>query len=117
MLQPRRILPSMLVALLTAGMCYEYAEHYQPPEKSSRIWRDLPPATATVLGVLGANLGVFVLWRAFPPAWRILNRYFINVPLYPYSFSMLGSVFSHQTLGHLAMNMAVLYMLGIRCKS
>lgn len=78
------------------------------------MWRDTPPAAATLIGLIGANALILLLWRGFPPAWRILNRYFISVPLYPYSLSMVGSVFSHQQLRHVATNMFILWFMGTR---
>lgn len=78
---------------------------------------NVPPAAATAMGLIGANVAVFVLWRAVPPAWKFLNKFFISVPLYPYALSTLGSVFSHQSLRHLGANMFILWFVGTRCKS
>ncbi|KAI5279705.1 hypothetical protein KEM52_004296, partial [Ascosphaera acerosa] len=107
----RRIVPSLLVVAATVAGSYLFAETYTPPEegKGQRLWPSLPQSAATVLGLVGANVLVFALWRAFPPAWRLLNRYFISVPLYPYAASMVGSMFSHQMFRHLGMNMLILW--------
>lgn len=78
------------------------------------MWPNLPPAAATVGAIIGINVGVFALWRAWPPAWRLLNRYFISVPAYPRVFSLVGNVFSHQTITHLGINMFVLWIFGTR---
>lgn len=112
--QASRLLPSLVVTLFVGGACYIFAETYQPPTRAERMWRDTPPAAATMISLIGANALIFVLWRGFPPAWRMLNRYFISVPLYPYSLSMVGSVFSHQQLRHLATNMFILWFMGTR---
>jgi rhomboid-like protein len=73
----------------------------------------VPIAFETVASIIAINAMVFVAWRIpLPITWRTLNRYFMSVPALPYSFSILGSVFSHQTLSHLGMNMFVLYVFG-----
>ncbi|KAL1956983.1 hypothetical protein VTO42DRAFT_6472 [Malbranchea cinnamomea] len=107
----RRILPSLGIALLTAGLCCFYAEMYDPPLREKRMWPDTPPAAATAIGLIGVNAAIWLLWK-IPPAWRMLNRYFISVPVYPYALSMVGSVFSHQQLRHLGVNMAILWFIG-----
>jgi rhomboid-like protein len=78
------------------------------------MWPSLPPAAATVFAIIGANATIFALWRLWPPAWRLLNRYFISVAAYPRVFSLVGAVFSHQTVAHLGMNMFVLWMFGTK---
>ncbi|QKX56479.1 uncharacterized protein TRUGW13939_03584 [Talaromyces rugulosus] len=108
-----RLLPALGVTLLTLGLCYVYAETYEPPKEYKRMWRDIPPAAATVFGIMGVNVAIYLLWKA-PPAWRLLNRYFISVPLYPYAMSVVGSVFSHQQLRHLATNTLILWLIGTR---
>jgi rhomboid-like protein len=77
------------------------------------MWPNIPPAAATVLGIIGINAAVWLLWK-FPPAWKTLNRYFINVPLLPVPLSMFGNVFSHHQLSHLGINMAMLWFIGTR---
>lgn len=67
------------------------------------------------MGIMGVNLAVFALWKAWPPAWKMLNRYFISVPIYPHALSIVGSVFSHQQFRHLATNMVILWFIGTRC--
>ncbi|ODH13513.1 hypothetical protein ACO22_07184 [Paracoccidioides brasiliensis] len=109
-----RTIPSLVIALITFGLCYVFAENYKPPAPHERLMRDTPPAAATVIGLIGANFLIFALWRGFPPSWRMLNRYFISVPLYPHSISVVGSVFSHQQFQHLAANMLILWFVGTR---
>lgn len=108
-------MPSFIFTLLTAGGCFWYAETYQEPHKWQRLLSNYSTATATIIGLISVNLAVFALWR-FPPAWRFLNRYFICVPAVPYAPSVLGAAFSHQEVGHLFMNMAILSFIGTRRK-
>ncbi|KKK16721.1 hypothetical protein ARAM_004180 [Aspergillus rambellii] len=110
----RRILPALGFTLLTLGLCYAFAANYEPPAKADRMWPDLPPAAATAVAIIGANVGIFVLWKAWPPAWRLLNRYFISVAAYPRPFSLIGNVFSHQTVRHIATNMALIWFVGTK---
>ena len=77
------------------------------------MWPDTPPAAATVAAIIGINLGIWALWKV-PPAWRLLNRYFISVAACPRPLSNVGAVFSHQSLKHLGMNMLVLYYSGTK---
>jgi rhomboid-like protein len=80
------------------------------------MWPDVPPAAATVIAIMGINTAIFALWK-IPPAWRLLNRYFISVPLYPYAVSVVGSIFSHQQLRHFATNAIILWLIGLRRES
>ena len=75
---------------------------------------DVPPAVATVGAIVAANVAVTLLWKYVPPAWKLLNRYFVIVPFYPSSLGMIGSTFSHQTWRHLGTNMMVLGLMGTR---
>ncbi|PGG96265.1 rhomboid-like protein [Blastomyces parvus] len=109
-----RILPSLCITLLTMGLCYIFAENYKPAPREERLMPNTPPAAATVIGLIGTNVLIFAMWRAVPPAWRLLNRYFISVPLYPYSISIVGSIFSHQQFRHLGANMLILWFIGTR---
>ncbi|KAE8354459.1 hypothetical protein BDV28DRAFT_130981 [Aspergillus coremiiformis] len=109
-----RILRILSFTIATFGLCYIFADNYQAPAKADRLWPDIPPAAATVMAIIGMNTGIFLLWKAFPPAWRLLNRYFITVAAYPRPLSLMGSVFSHQKAKHLATNMVVLWFVGTR---
>ncbi|THC98239.1 hypothetical protein EYZ11_002321 [Aspergillus tanneri] len=110
----RRLLPSLATTIVVLGLCYVFAENYEPPAKSDRMWPTVPPAAATVLAIMGANVGVFAMWRFWPPAWRMLNRYFITVFGAPRVSSLLGNIFSHQTFPHLGFNMLSLWVVGTR---
>jgi rhomboid-like protein len=96
---------------LIIGGCCAFAKTCEIPAKEDRMFPKLNPAGAAVLGLISINLGVFALWR-FPPAWKMLNRYFLSVPMYPRALSMVGSIFSHQQFKHLAINSFILFMLG-----
>ncbi|KAL2872196.1 rhomboid protease PCP1 [Aspergillus lucknowensis] len=109
-----RLLPALAFTVFTLGLCYAFAMTYEAPARADRMWPSLPPAAATVFAIMGTNATVFALWRLWPPAWRLLNRYFISVPAYPRVLSLVGNVFSHQTVSHLAMNMFVLWIFGTR---
>jgi len=62
---------------------------------------------------MALNAAVWALWKIpLPVTWRVLNRYFVSVPAYPYSLSMLGNAFSHQGTVHLFLNMFALYVVG-----
>ncbi|KAI9722226.1 MAG: hypothetical protein M1812_001698 [Candelaria pacifica] len=105
--------PSAIVTTIVIGLSVIFAQSYIPPGRSARLWPDMPPAAATVFGLILANAAILVAWR-FPPAWRFLNKYFINVPGYPVALSMIGNVFSHQQIRHFATNMGVLWFIGTK---
>ncbi|KAI9845767.1 MAG: hypothetical protein M1838_001554 [Thelocarpon superellum] len=109
----QRLLPSALFTGAVLLFSIYLADQYTPPPGSGRLWPDLPPAAATIFGLVIANTAIFVGWR-IPMCWRFLNRHFLNVPGYPFSTSMLGSVFSHQAPWHLVFNMTVLWIVGTR---
>ncbi|KAE8393943.1 hypothetical protein BDV23DRAFT_148292 [Aspergillus alliaceus] len=109
-----RILRILSITLVTTGLCYLFADNYQAPAKSDRLWPDVPPAAATIMTIIGTNVGVFLLWKLCPPAWRLLNRHFITVAAYPRPLSLIGNVFSHQTVKHLLINMVVLWFVGTK---
>ncbi|PLB44038.1 rhomboid-domain-containing protein [Aspergillus steynii IBT 23096] len=107
-----RLLPGLVFTVIALGLCYVFAQNYEPPAKADRIWPTVPPAAATALAIVGANFGIFALWKVCPPAWRMLNRYFITVAAYPRTASLVGNVFSHQSFLHLAGNMFVVWWVG-----
>ncbi|KAJ9652809.1 hypothetical protein H2198_007939 [Neophaeococcomyces mojaviensis] len=108
-----RILPSLLFVLAGCAGLYLWAQYWEPPRRTERIFPNTSLAYATCGGLIAANVLVFLLWR-FPPMVGFLNRYFIVTPAYPRMFSMLGNTFSHQTLRHLVMNMVGLLVFGPR---
>ncbi|KAB5551367.1 hypothetical protein GE09DRAFT_1125932 [Coniochaeta sp. 2T2.1] len=107
----KRLVPStVFVAVLVAGFV-AYAHVYEEP--SWRLWPDYTPATATVGALMLLNLAGFVLWK-LPPAWPLMNRYFMLVAATPKPLSVLGAMFSHQAASHLALNMLFVWFVGIR---
>lgn len=109
----QRLWPSGLVALLVIGLSVGWTQIYIPPTTANRMWPDWPPAAATTMALILMNSAVFVLWR-HPPAFRMLNKYFIVVPGYPRGLAILGSIFSQQSLQHLTINMIMLWFMGTR---
>lgn len=108
----RRLMPSfILVSLLTTG-CYLFSQYWERPKQAERFMPTVSLSWATISTIIGINITVFLAWR-WPGCWKFLNKYFINVPGYPYALSLLGSMFSHQTLSHLAMNMVPLAIFGL----
>lgn len=112
--QAQRLIPSLLFTSLIIVSCLAYAEYSTFPDRDARLFPDMPPAVATVGSIVLLNTAVLIAWR-IPPLWRILNTYFITVPGFPYAFSVLGNVFSHQLFSHYAANMLVVWFVGTRC--
>ncbi|QSZ28826.1 hypothetical protein DSL72_003331 [Monilinia vaccinii-corymbosi] len=108
-----RLWPSALVVLLTVGVSCTLAHFYIPPVRAARMFPDIPPAVTTVSALILANAAVLFLWRV-PPAWQMLNKYFMIIPAYPRGLSMVGSVFSHQAFSHFLSNMTLLAILGVQ---
>lgn len=109
----QRLWPSGLLALAVIGASTAFAILYTPPKQSARLFKDIPPAAATIIPIIAFNALVCVAWH-FPPAFRVLNKYFLSVPGYPRALAVLGNAFSHQGIKHLAINMFILYLLGTR---
>lgn len=107
----QRIAPSLFFVLACLAGLYYFTEFWEPPRRNDRLFPNTSLAMATCGTILAANVLVFYLWR-LPPALRLLNKYFIVVPAYPYAFSMLGNIFSQHSFKHLAMNMLGLFLFG-----
>ena len=107
-----RLTPSLLVALVTLTLCVYVSNNYTPPPTSARMFPDYPPAVATIGALTAALLGMFVLGRV-PPLWRTYSKYFTLVPAYPYSISVLGAAFRHDTFLHLTSNLISLWLFGL----
>lgn len=110
----QRLWPSTVFTVAFVGFSILFAQNYDPPMREARLFPNIPPAAATVMALIGINVIVFAAWRILPPALKILNKYFIWTPGLPVSSSLLGSLFSHQELRHLASNMLVLWVAGTR---
>ncbi|KAK4161981.1 rhomboid protein 1, mitochondrial [Cladorrhinum sp. PSN259] len=109
-----RLLPTTLFVLLTVGAAGAIAFYYTPPKRGDRLFPDIPPAAATVGAIILANMLIAGAWK-IPPLYRMLNRYFLLCPAVPVVPSILGAVFSHQSLiGHFIPNMVLLWFIGTR---
>lgn len=109
----QRLLPStVFVGLVVAGFAV-YAQVYAPPDQENRLWPDYSPSTATVGALVLMNMIGFLMWR-LPPAWGIMNKYFMVVAATPRPFSMVGAMFSHQAASHFLMNILFLGYLGTK---
>lgn len=109
-----RLWPSALVAFVTVGLSIILAQNYIPPSRRARLWPDFPPAAATIFALVGINAAIFIAWRV-PPLWKFLNHTFIVTAAYPYAKGIIGAIFSHQKVKHLACNMVLLWVVGTRC--
>jgi rhomboid-like protein len=109
----QRLWPAALMLLATFGACYLFTQIYVPPKLEARVFPDMPPSAATIITIIGLNAMVLVAWR-FPPFYRFFNTYFITISARPNALSLLGNVFSHQTVGHFAINMSILWFVGTR---
>jgi rhomboid-like protein len=107
----QRLWPSALFAVGVVLSSYLFTQSYTPPRPSRRMWPDMPPSAATIIGIFLANSLVLFAWR-IPPLFRVLNKFFITVPGYPRPFSLIGNIFSHQSFSHFAVNMTVLWFVG-----
>ena len=108
----RRLWPSLLFVLLISVASLIYAISYIPPARRDRLLPNTSLAMTTITTIFAMNLFVWALWK-FPPAWRLLNKYFISVPGLPRAPAMLGTVFSHQSLRHLLLNFSWIYLIGL----
>jgi rhomboid-like protein len=109
----QRLLPIIGMAGFIIAGSIGLAAMYQAPLPSQRLWPDIPPAAATCMTLIAANVAVWALWR-FPPAWQHLNKYMILIAATPRPLQLLGAMFSHQSITHLASNMAMLWFFGTR---
>lgn len=113
----QRLWPSTVFTVAFVGLSIIFARNYDPPTRETRLFPQIPPAAVTVMALMGINVMIFAAWRLIPPALKLLNKYFVWTPGLPVSSSLLGSLFSHQELRHLASNMLVLWVAGTKGKS
>ncbi|KAK4909656.1 hypothetical protein LTR28_000149, partial [Elasticomyces elasticus] len=109
----QRLAPTLLFMAFLLGGCILLSQQYVPPPKSARMFPDTPPSVATLGTLIAANVLVYFLWR-FPPLYRTMNKYFLQVPAYPYALGSLGHMFSHQQFWHLAASMLTLWFFGLK---
>ena len=107
----QRLVPSTIFVATVIMLSLWFADQYIPPLRSMRLFPNIPPSVATVLGIIAINFSVMAAWQ-FPPFWRLLNRYFILVPAYPYCASILLNAFSHQRFAHFMTNTLFLSIVG-----
>lgn len=100
--------------LFVTLLSYGFAHYYTPPSPSYRIFPDLSLTTATMAGLIGANLLVFFAWRVMP-LWPLMTRYFMHVPGYPRAAQSVLNVFSHIQWEHVLANMMMLCLVGPVC--
>ena len=110
----QRLLPSGLLVVIVVTLSLLFAKYYKPPSRNARLFPEIPPAAATVLTIIAANVLVAFMWR-IPLLWPLMYTTFAVAPMYPYARTMLGASFSHQQPTHLFLNMFILWMLGTRC--
>lgn len=108
----RRLIPSIVLAMVVLSACVYVSDNYTPPPKSARMFPDVPPAVATLGAITAGLMATFILSR-LPIFWRANSKYFALVPAYPYAVSLLGASWRHDTLAHLAMNLLSLWLFGL----
>ncbi|PHH63298.1 hypothetical protein CDD82_1907 [Ophiocordyceps australis] len=106
-----RILPCATVLVLVLGFTAAVAAVYEEPGPAYRMIPDVSTAYATVGCIVLANVLVLLAWRV-PQLWRFMNRWMIFVVATPRPVTLFTAIFSHQRLGHLAINMTVLSLVG-----
>lgn len=108
----QRLGPATLLALFTlTGLVY-LSDQYTPPSTSARIFPDYPPAVSTLGAITAITLTTFIFSR-LPFFWRANSKFFCIVPAYPYAVSLLGAAWRHDTVSHLAANLATLWLFGL----
>ena len=87
-----------------------HRRHYSPEFSLKREWAKLSSSQQTIYSIIALNSAVFIAWKV-PACSRILNRYFLHA-INSHPLGMLGSIFSHRSLTHLAFNMLALNSFG-----
>lgn len=108
----QRLGPATILALFTLTGLVILSDQYTPPSTSARIFPDYPPAVSTLGAITAITLTTFICSR-LPFFWRANSKYFCIVPAYPYAVSLLGAAWRHDTLAHLAANLATLWLFGL----
>lgn len=108
----QRLGPATLLALFTLTAFVVLSDQYTPPSLSARIFPDTPPAVTTLGVITAITLATFVFSR-LPVFWRANSKFFCIVPAYPYAISLLGAAWRHDTVSHLAANLATLWLFGL----
>jgi rhomboid-like protein len=108
----QRLGPATILALFTLTGLVILSDQYTPPSKSARIFPDYPPAVSTLGAITAITLTTFIFSR-LPFFWRANSKFFCIVPAYPYAVSILGAAWRHDTVSHLAANLATLWLFGL----
>lgn len=107
----QRLFPSTIFLGFVIGFCALLAIVYTPPRQADRMWPDIPPSAATLIGVFLINASIFTMWR-IPPLYRFMNTFFIHTPGMPKVFSLFGNTWSHNNFKHLLTNWVLLWFMG-----
>ncbi|KAF2272582.1 uncharacterized protein EI97DRAFT_206206 [Westerdykella ornata] len=110
----QRLYPMTAFVFIVCLLCWGFGHYYEPPSPEYRLWPDVSLTTATISAIFGLNVIGCLLWR-FPPAWKMMTRYFMHVPAYPRAFQAIGNVFSHVEYEHFLGNMMFLWLFGTAC--
>lgn len=107
----RRLLPSAIMTLAVICASLLLVETYTPPSRGARLFPEIPPSVATISSIIFLNAVAWFAWRLLP-AQRFMLLNMIFHPGYPRVQALVGSIFSHQGLAHLASNMLVIGFMG-----
>ncbi|KAL9022164.1 MAG: hypothetical protein Q9185_000678 [Variospora sp. 1 TL-2023] len=107
----QRVGPATIMTAAVISLCVMFAQNYIPPSEAARLFPNTSPATGTISVLVAMNCAVWVGWRVLPLR-RGMMKVFCLAPAYPYLFSMVGNLFSHQMFFHLCSNMVSLWIIG-----
>lgn len=108
----QRLGPATILALFTLTGLVILSDQYTPPSTSARIFPDYAPAVSTLGAITAITLTTFIASR-LPFFWRANSKFFCIVPAYPYAVSLIGAAWRHDTVSHLAANLATLWLFGL----
>ncbi|KAF9774520.1 hypothetical protein IL306_007474 [Fusarium sp. DS 682] len=106
-----RILPSATLVILVVGFLAAVSTVYEEPAPRYRVFPDVSTAHATLGAIVAVNVLVWAAWKA-PPLWKLFNRYMIIAVGAVKPVSMFTAPFSHQSFGHMFINMLPLFFVG-----
>lgn len=106
-----RVLPSMAGVALVLGLMAAASMVYEEPAERFRLLPQVSTAYATVGTIVAFNALVYLAWKA-PPLWKYMNKFFIVSVATPRTLSIFLTIFSHQSIKHLATNMIPLIFIG-----
>jgi rhomboid-like protein len=98
-----------LIVLGSGDLVADYFVSQRTSQATTRAERQAETAW-TIWPIIGVNVAVFVLWRAFPSLVYKLGG--ILTPYAPSPAQLIGNTFSHQDLWHLGFNQIAFYSLG-----